>query len=348
MVADSKGMLHVVYYPHHNPFRYRRSVRPNDSSEWGPEIRFGENLSYPVLLAGADDTLILTARRKSAQPENLWQMELWKMPAGGSWQRQSVVMRSRYPGYTHFQDSLAWGPDHRTIHLSCRIYETNPQQGEKQIQTIGYLRSPDEGATWTRADGTAVTLPATADTVDVLISGGGAKGPLLYAGALAVNAKGVPHLLHSERHGRVGRAYLATPTANGTWTRRDLHPFLPAEWRAHDLVFTTGGGIAFSESGRATIVAIVVKAGPDEVNLDWAHPSSEIVRFWSDDATRTFQSEILRPVDATKARWLPNLERPTGHNRIPNEPGIIYTVGPSGAGLNELDLNNQLWWRPKN
>ena len=39
LTADSKGYLHIVYYPHHHPFRYRRSKRPNDASAWDDEIR---------------------------------------------------------------------------------------------------------------------------------------------------------------------------------------------------------------------------------------------------------------------------------------------------------------------
>jgi len=30
LTADSEGHLHAVFYPHHHPFRYRRSRRPND------------------------------------------------------------------------------------------------------------------------------------------------------------------------------------------------------------------------------------------------------------------------------------------------------------------------------
>jgi hypothetical protein len=348
LIADSKGYLHIIYYPHHQPMRYRRSLRPNDSSEWGPEIQFGENLSYPVVVCSKDDTLILTARRKANLEDDRYHMELWRMPAGGSWVRDRVVLRSRHPGYTHFQDSLAWGPDFRTLHLSCRIYETNPVEGGKPIQTIGYLRSPDEGRTWTKADGTPVNLPATADTVDVLVRGGADAGPLLYAGALAVNRAGVPHLVHSERRGIEGKAFLATPDEAGKWTRRELNQYLPEGWRTHDVVFTTGGGISFSESGRATIVAIAVKVKEDDRLLDWAHPSSEIVRFWSDDGCRTFKSEILKPIDAGRAQWLPNIERATGHNRIPEEPGIIYTIGPAGSGLHDLEVFNEVWWRPAN
>jgi hypothetical protein len=336
--------LHIVYFPHHRPFRYRRSVRPNDASAWGPEIQFGESLSYPVLLCAPDDTLILTCRRYYEAIDHLNELELWRKPAGGAWQRQGVIMRSRYLDYVHFQDSTAWGPDHRTIHLSCRIYETHPRKGGTPIETLGYLVSPDAGVTWTRLDGTPVTLPATAETVDVLLSGGDDSGRTLYAGAIAVSAAGVPHLMHSVREKGVAHSYLATPAPGGGWSRRDLHPFLPPEWRDHDLVMT--GAITFSASGRATIVATLAKLGPGE--NDWAHPSNDVVRLWSDDGTRTFQCEVLQPLAGHRPHWLPNLERATGHHVIPEEPGIIYTAGEGGTKLSELQLNNQVWWKPRN
>jgi hypothetical protein len=341
LTIDSQGYLHIVYFPHHRPFHYRRSLRPHDASAWSPEIIFGESLSYPVLLCAPDDTLIMTCRRYYEGNDQPNEVELWKKPAKGEWARQRVLLRSRHLDYAHFQDALAWGEDHRTIHLSCRIYETNPVKGAKPIETLGYLRSPDMGITWQKLDGSPVALPATADTVEILGHGGGDTGRTLYAGALAVSPQGVPHLLHSIRENGVGHTYLATPLADHSgWSRRDLHEFLPTAWRDHDLVMT--GAITFSASGRATIIATLAKLGPGEV--DWGHPSTEIVRLWSDDDTRTFKSEVLTPTDPKQPHWLPNLERPTGHHAIPEEPGIIYLAGGAGAGLKDLALNNQVWW----
>jgi hypothetical protein len=345
LTADRQGFLHLVYYPHHRPFRYRRSLRPNDASAWGPEIQFGESLSYPVLLCAADDTLILTCRRYHEANDHRNELQLWKKPAGGAWQRADAIMRSRYLGYVLFQDATAWGPDHRTIHLSCRIYETNPRAGEKAIETLGYLKSPDAGTTWTRWDGTPVTLPATAETIDVLLRGGDATGRTFFAGTMAVSAAGVPHLVHSVREAGIARSYLATPAPGGGWRRQDLHAFLPPAWRDHDLVMI-GGGITFSPSGRATIAATLVKPGPGEA--DFAHASSQIVRLWSDDGARTFASEVLRPLEGHGPHWLPNVERATGPHAVPAQPGIIYTAGSGGAGLHERELNNQVWWRPAN
>jgi len=50
LTADSAGHLHIVYFPHHHPFRYRRSVRPNDASEWADEILFGKLCTYSSLV----------------------------------------------------------------------------------------------------------------------------------------------------------------------------------------------------------------------------------------------------------------------------------------------------------
>jgi len=344
LTVDSKGYLHIIYYPHHKPFRYRRSVRPNDASEWGPESQFGESLSYPVVLCAPDDTLILTCRRYYLDKSQPNEVELWRKPSNGEWQRQDTILRSRTVGYAHFQDSLAWGADGKTIHLSCRIYETSPKKDEVPFQTVGYLVSPDSGVTWKHSNGSAVTLPATADTVEVLARGGGTTGRTLYAGPLAVNKAGVPHLLYALRTNEGARSFLCTPDAGGKWVQQDLHPFLPAAWRDHDLAMV--GAVTFSDSGRGTVVASVVKLGTGE--QDWAHPSSEVARFWSDDNMATFKSEVLAPTDKKVSHWMPNLERTTGHNRIPDVPGIIFIAGGAGGGLHDLVLNNGVVWQPKN
>jgi hypothetical protein len=345
LTADSKGFLHILYHPHHRPFRYRKSLRPNDASEWGPEIQFGRELSYPVVLCAPDDSLIVTARRNlrsAGDPKRPWELELWRRPREGMWRREGSVLRSRYPDYAHFQESLAWGPDHRTIHLACRMYETIGVKDEKPLQTIGYLVSPDSGQTWTRADGSPVSLPATPETVDVVIRGGGQSGRELMSGAIAVDARGVPHRLVSVRDGGRARTYLVAGfDKTSGWTKRDLHAFLPARLRDVDLVMP--GAITFSASGRATIVATTARLGAVNES-DWAHASNEVVCFWSDDGCQTFRCHTLGGGANRRPWWLPNLERATGHHPIPHAPGIIFTGGSGGAGLNELELNNEVWW----
>ena len=91
LTVDSAGYLHLVYFPHHHPMCYRRSRRPGDASEWEDEIRFGERLTYPTLLCGADDTLVLSARRRFA--DRPWEVELWERPPDARWQRRRVLLR---------------------------------------------------------------------------------------------------------------------------------------------------------------------------------------------------------------------------------------------------------------
>lgn len=82
LAVDSQGFLHAVYYPHHHPFRYRRSVRPNDASAWEEETSFGERCTYPSLVCGRDDTLYVACREKGG-PE--WVMNLYTKPPHQDW-----------------------------------------------------------------------------------------------------------------------------------------------------------------------------------------------------------------------------------------------------------------------
>ncbi|WP_438483002.1 BNR-4 repeat-containing protein [Oleiharenicola lentus] len=352
LTVDSQGYLHIVYYPHHEPCRYRRSTRPNDLSAWEPEIQFGEGITYPSMICSPDDTLVLTARHAYYLPGSgdatRIDQELWKKPKNGDWRRESIVMTSRVNGYAQLPAALAWGKDGRTIHLSTRIYEKTIAGVERQ--TLAYMVSADAGITWAKSDGTLVPLPATADTMDIIAGDVSGLRPGLASGPLGVDAQGNPHVLYSAAIGKQTRLYLATPVVGLGWTRRDLSAYLPESIKGWNVTLGMGGGFTFSETGRATLVAVAVNVPLEERTplKEWAHPTCEIVRLWSDDGMKTFQSEILAPVNAQQTHWLPNLEHPTGHNRVPKEPGIIYTVGGAGGGLKDLDLKNQVWWKPAN
>ena len=80
LTIDSDGYLHIAYFPHHDPFRYRRSKRPHDASEWEEEIQFGERLTYPTMICSADNTLYFTARRSFS--DRPWVVELWEKKPG--------------------------------------------------------------------------------------------------------------------------------------------------------------------------------------------------------------------------------------------------------------------------
>jgi hypothetical protein len=324
LTIDAEGYLHVLYYSHHHPFRYRRSLRPNDASGWTPFDEFGVNLTYPALVCAKDGSLIMVARR--SYEDKPWELEMWRKPPGDPWQRVGAILRSRHGIYSQFAASLAWGPDHQTLHLEA-------------LTTVGYLVSPDSGKTWTHADGTRVELPATADTIDTIALGRGRESRRLHAGSIAVDQDGVPHFPYGVRIQASCQAYLATPGPGGRWRQLHLNPFLPSAFRDWDLYMH--GGIAFGSSGQPTLVGTIMQVPID--GHEWGDPSTELVRFKSADGGETFVGKVLNDPDPEAPRWMPNIERPTGFNEMPEHPGFIYTDGVRGESL-EDQLSNRVWW----
>ena len=55
LTCDNSGYLHIVYYPHHHPFRYRRSVRTNMSNY--PNHHLLKSFPYPYWSHASADGL---------------------------------------------------------------------------------------------------------------------------------------------------------------------------------------------------------------------------------------------------------------------------------------------------
>jgi hypothetical protein len=338
LTVDREGYLHIVYFPHHHPFRHRRSKRPNDASEWGEVVQFGEKLTYPTLVCGPDNTLYFTARRSFK--EKPWEVELWTKKPGKDWMRSGAILRSRHKGYAHFQESLAWGPDHRTLHLCCRFHENSDKNAYGRLQTVAYMKSDDFGKTWRRSDGTEIQTPASADDIEFLTKGGVDREVGLRAGCMAVDPKtGLPHLVYSVTENGKGRVILATSDGKGDWTRVDLSLQLPSKLRDKDLIMA--GGLSFNAAGELHGAAQIQKAKEGEST--WGNPSNESVRFVRDARSGSFKFSFASEPDPERSQWLPNIERATGFNKVPDRPGIIYTSGSPGGKNTEL-LSNRVYW----
>ena len=339
LTIDGEGYLHILFYSHHHPFRYRKSVRPNDASEWTPYEEFGINLTYPALVCAKDGTLIMTARRSyENQP---WELEMWSKKPGEQWARNWAVLRSRHGNYAQFAASMTWGPDHSTLHLASRIYEMPDDESISPLTTVGYLSSPDGGITWTRSDGQSVKLPATADTFDAIASGRAKEGRVLNAGSIGVSHDGKPYVPYSIRTQDTSQTYLASPIGGAKWRHLHMNEFLPEGYRDWDLFMH--GGVSFGSSGQPTVAATMMHIAVD--GIDWGEVTTELVRFRSQDGGKTFVGETFDSPSDKEPRWMPNLERPTGFNEMPSEPNLIYTDGVRGEGLGDA-LSNRVYWLP--
>lgn len=339
LTVDSRGHLHIVYYPHHHPFRYRRSLKPNDASAWTDEVQFGRRSTYPTLLCGADDTLYLTCRESGKGP---WVVQMYTKKPGAAWEGPTTILRSGSPsGYSHFQEALAWGPDRKTMHLTCRFYDGNPGIGH----TVGYMKSPDAGQTWQTAEGKQLTLPATPDTVTCIARDTSKKPPALRGGAIALDAGGNAFILHSTYATTPGRAFLTRLSPEGRQETITLNSFLPPSLNAWSLGMP--GGITITQSGGLAMVLTLQKHDPAVKNSFWGHPTSEVITFSAKYAAprllkTTFRKNLLIRPDPAIPHWLPNLERPTGHNHV-DSPGILFTAGTRGDNNRQIVANKVFW-----
>jgi len=336
LTIDSEGYLHIAYYPHHHPMRYRRSVRPNDASEWTPAVEIGTRATYPTLVCGPDDTLYLTHRVSSK--EEPWWVDLYTKTKGAAdWSEPTRILQADEGGYAHFMETLAWGPSGKTLHLATRLYGGDPPRGH----TVGYMKSDDGGATWTKRDGSPITLPATSRTIDIAEQARDEEGVGFRAGSMAIDSENRPAILCASYDKLPLESWLVTLDKDNVWQRKNLRPLLPAAYA--DWGVSTPGGVTYTENG--TLYVVLQMARPEGVKdtTIWGHPSCEVVLFESRDRGETFTSRVLTTPDPSRPRWLPSLERPTGHNRVIDVPGLIYTDGGRGENNRQILSNNVYW-----
>lgn len=335
LAVDSRGHLHCVYYPHHHPFRYRRSSRPNDASAWDDEVRFGNRCTYPTLVVGPDDTLYVTCRESNSENKP-WVANLYTKTPEGEWQGPTAIMVAEEPGYSHFQEALAWGADH-TLHLSTRMYGGKPGRAH----TVGYMRSPDLGKTWEDARGNRLDLPATSQTLSLLASDLGRGDRVLRCGSIAVDPEGTPHVLYSDASAKPPQAWVATPTPAGEWRRHAL--FAEVRKALPGWSVAMPGGLAFGDDGRLHLALTAEPWNPERPKAQgWGDDVQEVMWLESADGSAYFDVKLCSTVDARCAHWLPNIERATGHNRVA-EPGLIYTAGTRGDKNTDI-VSNGVWW----
>lgn len=306
------------------------------------EIQFGENLTYPTLVCDTENNLIVTCRRSYS--DRPWEMELWSKPAGSDshWSFGATLARSRHPGYAHFQEGLVWSPDRKTLHLFCRFHELTDEKGYGRIQNLAYLRSPDRGQTWHRFNGDVVELPATAETADILASGGKDVDRDLRIGGLAVGTDGDPVVYYSVLEPNRGEIFLASPDGDGAWQSVSLRRFVPRQFEGWRLL--SPGGLTFAQNGTLFLAAQLYFPDSGD-STAWGHPTTEVCALKSKDNGYSFDFELITGLEMKIPSWLPSLERPTGFNNVPNSPGMIYTRGGRGEKNTDI-LSNEVIWRP--
>ena len=197
---------------------------------------------------------------------------MYAKPPGEDWQDRGLIIRIDEGcfSYAAFHSGLSWSPDHKVLHLSTSTYQSKTDESVRwgQIQSANYMRSLDFGKTWQRADGTAIELPATSTTMDIL-----ARGDQLYPkpgirnlGALVVDSTGKPFVLYLQYNTEPpGQAFLASPDDSGNWQQLPLQEAVDKHWPGYAAVDCRSGRRITEDD----VICIVLGIQPRE------HPVAE-------------------------------------------------------------------------
>lgn len=333
MAIDSAGYLHIVYGPHGNPMRYRRSSAPNDFVNFTAETRFGTYLTYPSLFVGSDDTLYMTAREGTGELGAYGGLDLWEKRPGGSWAFVSKPLINRALGYAAFNASLFIDTANR-MHVGVVFHEGTSEIQYGAVQSIAYAYSDDFGRTWKSGAGN-MPIPATLPQTEVIYEGGLLVNTVVGNGSLAVDATGVPRMLVSVENARdySTNLYLASRTSQG-WRLRDLLPLfrgVPAGYSVSD-----AGIVVPLADGRLRIVVGLQKIAAGErdpfAGVAWGHRSNTIYTgVFSPNDSFINMREVPSQADGNP-RWLVNIAHPTRQGQAVDPKVAIYTHGPAGGG----------------
>lgn len=313
MCSDSQGYLHIVFGPHHGPFQYSVSARPNDSSEWIPQPEFGVTGTYPSLVCDADDTLHITYRGMDTPTKLIYQ----RKPKGDQWSEPRILVDAGVPDkYTQFGNALYPHSD-GTLHLAFHVYDMHPAGG----RSAGYLMSDDAGQTWKLADGSIIQAPFTPD-----MPGWVEQSPDfdMRAANVACDPDGHPYFCVTHYETKPMRTTLWT--WDGEWKAIPLNSWTDAISPGANVTLST---VCFDTAGALYIAAQVSSSG------GWGSPHTETVLLYSTDRGNTFSLLPLSSDSGEAGNWMPSIERNAGHNPV-EIPGIVYTHGITGTTCADL------------
>lgn len=336
LTADSQGYLHVVYYPHHHPFRYRQSLKPNDASAWTEEVQFGSKCTYPSMVCDRDDTLYLVCRESVDQN---WKLNFYKKTKDGEWSGPLSLFEGASPkNYKRYQGSLVLGHDGKSLHVAFQCFE---REFDDRAYLIGYMESFNGGESWQHRSGRSLILPANPGTVEVVEMGKPELTTInMRMGSMALDKDAMPWILYSRLDTKPYEAFLATVGENDEWIKMPLLPVI----QKHDpnRGVQTPGSVVFGEDGTMYVAVTTVQANSSYENSFWGDPSDEIVLLVSKDSGKTVEMFDVSKPDDTVPNWLPSMQRSVNSSPI-EIPFIMYTHGFRGGNNKEIMANEVVW-----
>jgi len=170
-----KGKILVAYSVHNGYMVVKRSTNAEDLSNWEDVICPGcdcseGNATYPVIWEFSDTTLILTYRTNAHGTPRSWDYRT-STDGGSTWSDRVILIRSHNIDADSYQPyTMVWGNDKNELHFAWNMVQAGYRFN------VFYFRTTDQGDTWTRYDGTEITLPADSAQSDSVFITQGAMG----------------------------------------------------------------------------------------------------------------------------------------------------------------------------
>lgn len=179
ITLDSDGYLYVFYGTHGDTIQYyKKSANPYDISSWGNEqtqLTDKKGFTYPQVFF-IDDTLHMFFREGGSDVENYRYMYYRTISHtkfdGAVWTSPTVL--------TNFSDFS----ETKTVSGMYHITYVNPTDNSIHIAYnwfksatatryhLYYMKSTDNGKTWTKADGTSLNMPVDENSSEKILDSG--------------------------------------------------------------------------------------------------------------------------------------------------------------------------------
>ena len=329
ITVDHQGYLHVVMSGHNSTVTYRRSLRPNDASEWGPLEEAGGG-TYPSIACGRDNTIFLAVRALGQKGA-----DLYVRPKDGKWTKQARIVKRAdgFSGYAGFSTGLTVDRE-GLLHAICNVYEGK----SGSHQALCYMRSRDNGKTWKTATGKRVAVPARPGQTDLLLDDSSERlnvvtWPWINSrGNLVTDSDGRVYVAFVSHIEKPGAVVLASTGSKGEWITQTI----TAAERAFPDMRPIGTSVTLSITADDAIHLLLelvpfddgwVQGKPLRAIVFREEPVKRLVLLVSRDRGQTFALRSI--VEPGKMFNMANMERPTGVNVLSagRTPAIVYFDG---------------------
>jgi hypothetical protein len=337
ITVDKDGFIRMAYGPHvrgwnEGRFKYAKSAKPNDISEWSippaNTSNFGYSATYACMIHTPQGEDVIVYRGGDYPLATQFQKT---RPKGGWSYAKPLFYQDIAPQYTHYGSIIA-ATEEGALYAGAHFYNVgkpqDPVKGDKSIMRsygIAMLCTKDLGETWTSMSGEPVHTPTLYNEkiavpplhADMRISG------------LAINDNGFPVclILSSEFD---NDQVLIVEWNGAQWETSDLGPFLPEER------VPTGGSMTMDAQGNvhAAVMAVDREVSSDTPDKVWGHKSSEVFHITKNEEQTTCTQ--ISETDPDTANWLPNISRQELYAPV-EKPVILYTHGVKGEGCTPPD-----------